>query len=134
MFHKIKKGREFKGVLRKMKGRQKQNVKSDWLHVKAYPEKLLIFISCSILLMSKILSLPPRRSLHTSTFIKISPSECSRCYAGAVTHIMGDGISFHSCCSAGSNSNLELNFLLKNIAFHVECQLLKCSVPCLTSH
>lgn len=107
----------------------KENVKSYWPH----PKELFIFISCSILLMSRFVAILPLGE-RTSTFIKRSPSECGGCYAGAVTHIMGDGISFHLCCSAGSNSNLELNFLLKNIAFHVECQLLKCSVPCLTSH
>lgn len=47
--------------------------------------------------------------------------------------MVGDGISSHSCWSAGSNGNLELNFPRKNTAFHVECQLLKGSVPCLTT-
>lgn len=98
------------------------------------PEELFIFISCSILLMSRFLSILPLRERASVLLLKEVHQNAGSCYAGAVAHIMGDGISFHSCCSAGSNSNLELNFLHENIAFHVECQLLKCSVPCLTSH
>ena len=84
--------------------------------------------------MSRLLAILPLSERTLVLLLKEVHQNAGSCYAGAVTHIMGDGISFHSCCSAGSNSNLELNFLLKNIAFHVECQLLKCSVPCLTSH
>lgn len=99
-----------------------------------HPEELFIFISCSILPMSRFLLTLPLTERSLVLLLKEVHQNKGSCYAGAVTHIMGDGISFHSCCSAGSNSNLELNFLLKNIAFHVECQLLKCSVPCPTSH